>query len=586
MPLPPSRSRIPIRPKPDKSWTDRCDEIVAPQIVSVNLFYSVCCAALPDYVLTKDGGAIRDQSNANRTREASLEVFVPLAQTVARAGGALPPSEAANGTSPEQPPTRALYLGFDEEITGEPISILFLIDSRDHDAAFPLEVDVLRGHRFEPVSLSDDGTRGLNETGVLTLRLSTPPQRASLFGDSRHWIRVRPNRRSEPGKWNPAIRAAYLNATWARASETQSNEVLGSSDGSPKQRVFLARPPILDNSLKLRVREPIGDEEITELRRFDSGRVLDELNRRPGRWVLWDEVVDPADHGPGERVYALDDETGAITFGDAAHGKIPPPGQDAIVAEQYKRGGGAAANAVTAWSQINLITPLQGVESVAAPEGAGGGTDPQDADAVVRFAPANLHSRNRALTLRDLENLGMQFSPDVAQVRAVARGSSVDLIVVMRGRNPEPPRAVQREILPYLLNLAPPVLADKDAIVIKGPRLITVRLSLHLEITAVERSGAVAREVAQRLTALLDPAAGGLDGTGWRLGDRIGEQEIAAVLDRVPNLETILNVGIAEQKADGSVAPLPAQLRPGDLLHLGSDSIQLEFALPATEATI
>ena len=61
-----------------------------------------------------------------------------------------------------------MYLGFDEEITGEPISILFLIDSRDHDDAFPLEVDVLRGRRFEPVSLSDDGTRGLNETGVLT----------------------------------------------------------------------------------------------------------------------------------------------------------------------------------------------------------------------------------------------------------------------------------------------------------------------------------------------------------------------------------------------------------------------------------
>ena len=53
------------------------DEIVAPQIVSVNLYYSVCCASLPDFVLTKDGGAIRDQSNANRTREASLELFVP-----------------------------------------------------------------------------------------------------------------------------------------------------------------------------------------------------------------------------------------------------------------------------------------------------------------------------------------------------------------------------------------------------------------------------------------------------------------------------------------------------------------------------
>ena len=40
------------------------------------------------------------------------------------------------------------------------------------------------------------------------------------------------------------------------------------------------------------------------------------------------------------------------------------PAQDVIVAEQYKQGGGAAANSIGAWSQINLITPLPGVESV------------------------------------------------------------------------------------------------------------------------------------------------------------------------------------------------------------------------------
>jgi hypothetical protein len=562
------------------------DDIVAPQIVSINLYYSVCCAALPDFVLTKDGGAIRDQSNANRTTDASLEAFVPLAQTIVRAGGGLPPTGAAESPATPQtdPAARALYLGFDEEITGDPISVLFLVDSGDHDAAFPLEVDVLRGRQFEPLTLVEDDTRGLNESGVLLLRLATPPQRAPLFGESRHWIRLRPNRRFDGSKWAPAIRAVYLNATWARASGTQTNEVLASSDGSPSQRVFLARLPVLYKSLKLRVREPLGEEEIAALRRLNPNVVLSELNRRPGSWVLWQEVADPADCAAGDRVFALDDEKGAITFGDGVHGKIPPPGLDSIVAEEYKQGGGAAANGVEAWSQINLITPLQGVESVAAPEGAAGGSDPQDAAAVLRFAPANLNNRRRVLTLRDLETLALQFSPDIAQVRALARGASVDLIVVTRGSDPTPPRKLQREILPYLLNLAPPLLAETDAIRVRPPILVVARISLRLEIASVERSGAVARDVAMRVTALLDPATGGLDGSGWRLGDLLAPEEVAAALDGVPDLETILGVSLERQMADGTSVPLPAQLHPEELLYLRRDSIEIDFALAESEA--
>jgi hypothetical protein len=570
-------------PPQTKQSIDRSlDDIVAPQVVSVNLYYSVCCAALPDFVLTGDGGAIRDQSNANRTTDAALELFVPLTETIARAGGALPVADPASTAS--NPATRALYFGFDEEVTGEPISILFLVDSRNHEDAYPLEVDVLRGRQFEPVSLSDDRTRGMSESGVLTVILRTPPQRASLFGALRHWIRVRPNRRSTASNWKPAVRAAYLNATWARASETQSNEVLGSSDGSPTQRVFLARPPVLRDTLKLRVREPINQEDVDTLRATDPDDVLPVLNGRPGPWVLWKEVVDPADSGAEDRVYALDDENGAITFGDGEHGKIPPIGQDVIVAEQYKRGGGAASNAVTAWSQINLITPLQGVESVAAPEGAAGGSDPQDAAAVLRFAPSNLYTRERALTLRDIETLGLQFLPDVAQVRALARGAGVDVVVVMRGSDPRPPRAVQREIVPYLLKMAHPGLAEKGAVVVKPPELVTVRVSLRLAITSIEQSGAIARAVTTRIAELLDPATGGLDHSGWRLGEVIADEDVAAALDGVPDIDTILAIAIAQQQSDGTTAALPSRLGPADLLHLGPNGVEIEFALAESEA--
>ena len=137
-----------------------------------------------------------------------------------------------------------------------------------------------------------------------------------------------------------------------------------------------------------------------------------------------------------------------ITFGDSRHGMIPPIGTDVILAESYKHGGGAAANGIAAWTTLNLVTPLAGVNEVVVPEGAAGGSDPQDVATTVRFAPANLRLRNRALTLADFEMLTLQFSRDIvpgtakvtpADVQAAARqflrdGAAFRLVVRPEGR--------------------------------------------------------------------------------------------------------------------------------------------------------
>jgi hypothetical protein len=180
----------------------------------------------------------------------------------------------------------------------------------------------------------------------------------------------------------------------------------------------------------------------------------------------------------------------------------------------------------------------------------------------------------------------VQFSLDVAQVRAIARGPSVDVIAVMRGADPKPSPAVRREMLSYLVGLATPSLGARDRIAIDGPTAIVVRISLALAITAIERSGTVGREIAKRLAALLDPATGGLDGAGWPLGARLEPYEVSAALDGVPDLETILRMDIARQNDDRSVTPLDARLGPADLLVLGPDSLEFEFAVAETEAAV
>src|SRR6185312_1086275 len=184
---------------------------------------------------------------------------------------------------------------------------------------------------FAPIGC-DDGTRGLSETGVLVLSLPAPLQQAMLFGQPLFWLRLKPNPRlADKTSWAPRIRGVYLNAAWVTAAETQTNELLGSSDGSPGLALTLARPPVIEGSLSLRVLEPLGDEEAEALRAVDPMAVLEALGPWAGRWVRWTRGdLDAA--LPGDRVYDLDASTGVITFGDGRHGRVPPVAMNSIVA--------------------------------------------------------------------------------------------------------------------------------------------------------------------------------------------------------------------------------------------------------------
>ena len=96
------------------------------------------------------------------------------------------------------------------------------------------------------------------------MSFSVEPTPAELFGRTLSWLRLAPA--SAAGEWTPTLRGAYLNAVWARAAETMTRELVGSSEGAPLLTLQLARPPLLKDSLELRVKEPLGDEEREALR--------------------------------------------------------------------------------------------------------------------------------------------------------------------------------------------------------------------------------------------------------------------------------------------------------------------------------
>jgi hypothetical protein len=584
--------------------------IRAPSVVKLHIEYSVCTGVQPTFVLAQDSGSIRDQSDANRTPGAIVDAFVPLGLTLGRltsataaAGGEddCPPECQCHGQQPttsvstgNNAPTataparaaigRSLLIGLSAAPSEAPVNVLLLVDAeRNHTALAPLTIEALVADRFVPI-VAEDRTRALGESGVLSMTFAVPPTPRDLFGRTLAWLKLTPAAGGSGTAWLPTLRGAYLNAAWASATETLTRELVGSSDGAPNLTFKLARPPLLRDTLELRVKEPLGDEDRAALRQSDGWRVLSEVEDLPGDWVLWTRVDDPGDESPLARVYALDETTGEIRFGDGLHGAIPPVGTDSIVAFSYQRtepgppgSDVVPGNAVAPRTTFNLVSPVESVETVIAADQAAGGASPEQDERVLRFGFTRLRHRRRAVSPRDLEDIALGSSPDFAQASAIVRGGSVRLVVVARGRNPRPNAAQIRELRALLLDAAPPTLGAPDSLRIEAPALRRLRIDLRLRVETLDHAGAIARAVKERLAAMFDTAVGGLDRDGWALGESPTEGDVVMALLDTPRLESVIGVALSEIRRDGREGEWPGTIGSHELVVLADDPVRLHF---------
>jgi hypothetical protein len=579
-----------------------------PSILRLQLAYAICTDVLPMFVLAQDSGTIRDQSDANRTPGAIVEAFIPLALTLGRlsknvtvadapeecppecscSGQHAAPAQTSSGTAATTtsgdvaPATgRTLFIGLAATPSGAPINVLLLVEERNHTAFAPLKVEALIANSFQPVVV-DDTTRALGESGVLSMSFPVSPTPSELFGKTLTWLRLIP-KSNATDEWIPALRGAYLNAVWASATETLTRELIGSSDGAPNLRFLLARPPVLRDTLELRVKEPLGEEEREELVKQDPNKVVKDANL-PGDWVLWTQVTDPNDEPADARVYALDEATGEIRFGDGTHGRIPPIGRDAIVAFSYSRTETGASgsetvpgNTIGPRTTLNLVSPVETVEAVTSADQAAGGAPAELDERVLRFGFARLRHRNRAVTARDIEDLALQSSPDIVQARAIGRRGFLKLVIVMRGDDSQPTAAQIRELRRILLEAAPAALSAPGALRIEGPTVRRLQIELELRIETLDHAGELGEFVKKQLQDLFDSAAGGMDKDGWPLGLNPTEDDIAFALIDAPHLESIGNVKLREVVGESEVRPWPETVKETEIVMLADDPVRIVF---------
>jgi hypothetical protein len=447
---------------------------------------------------------------------------------------------------PSKDPEPALYLGFSPpfglKMPAMPMSIYFVLGISGQ-AVEAAEAELQRttwqywdGERWVSFIVTDK-TGGFNYSGAVTFLVPPGAMSSVEFGQRRYWLRV-PWLMGTEDTTAP-LRLVLENTTSASQAITLTDEVLGSSNGTPDQIFTAARRPVLEGEL-LQIR----------------GSAPGFGKSSNGGWSTWRNVQDFHASGPLDPHYALDRISGVVTFGNGRHGAIPPKGTANIRFTRYRSGGGAAGNkGIDTLVQLKTTVPY--VRSVTNKQPSSGGADSETLPAMLERAPRSFRHRSRAVTVEDYEDLARLASPDVARSRCVplvnlvldpdakqTRPGTVSVLVVPNdlSSKPCPSQSLRARVSEYIQ-------ARQSAtvqLIVTSPEYVELNVAAEIGIRTLDGVTELESAIRKRLHDFMHPLFGGFDRKGWDFGRHAHRSDLLSLLSSIPGVDHIRGLALQQ----------------------------------------
>lgn len=418
------------------------------------------------------------------------------------------------------------------------------------------EQDYIIGSNWNEVSDLVDDSNKLTEDGKFSFTL---PQNQNqnwikkiINSTNGYWLRLRVISVNVPT--NPNVDRILIDSgkqfvlVEATQGQTVAEQPLGSSNGGDNQEFLLTFKPLIEGTLLLEVDEGSGFQPWNLKENFLSSNSASK-----------DYTLD---------ISANDDVI--VKFGNGIQGKIPTPGIDNIRA-LYRIGADIDGNVGARTITVNK-SGISFINRVYNPRQANGwsvkeGSTEQDLARLKIEGPATLRTRERGITVPDMEFLATKFI-DSNGSNLVARAlgieetfgvKTVELVVV--GFGGALLTEVQREELETFFNgdktqgIKPVILANHEATVVNySPKEIDV------DATVI---GGNAEEISNAITALLNPEATFTDGVTkrWRFNQAIPLSVINSVIFEVDPV-SIKKVTLSIPQAVGDEVPIAQRELP------------------------
>jgi len=388
---------------------------------------------------------------------------------------------------------------------------------------------------FEWASLEvEDETEVFSKSGEITFTIPSDWEPAKINDIRATWLRFRITSASSGASFS-SIRFFKIDEIYGRVSVSNASqideEILGSSNGLPDQRFYLANVPVLD--IKILVDEGMGFQE-------------------------WKEVDDFTMSSPQDKHYVLNRGTGEILFGDGEKGKIPAAGTDNIKASPYRYGGGTRGN-VGAFTINQLRSSHVYIDSCFNKEAAKGGGDEETVEQAIERGPTEqLKTRNRAVTNEDFETLTLESST------GIARAKTLPLFDPARPTE-ETPGVVSVIAMPKGGGTLSMALRNAIRVYLDTRRLVTAQLyvidpeyiPVDIKATVVKteeaNASALENKVKKVIAEFLNPEYGGeaqkaVDyiegvslerGSGWDFGRDVYLSELYELMERIHGVDHV-----------------------------------------------
>ncbi len=196
-----------------------------------------------------------------------------------------------------------------------------------------------------------------------------------------------------------------------------ADEILGTSDGTPNQKLILVHSPFILRALG---ESQTVNKDIILLTHLEG--IIDE-------WTL-QETLTFSQADQKDFIIEIDEEDRAtIIFGDGIFGDIPSNG--ATITTTYRVGGGINGNVPANTIETIVDAPqltLLGAK-VTNPQPATGGAERESIEHAVQQAPTIFRSLKRAVTAEDYKALALDFR-GVGKVRAEATNWNTVILYV------------------------------------------------------------------------------------------------------------------------------------------------------------
>lgn len=408
--------------------------------------------------------------------------------------------------------------------------------------------------RFARVPIVEDGTCGLDRSGVIRVQLPATGAQIDTWritdelgrscdgmGDlppavdddklARRvitWLRLR-----RPGQRAPWLCWVDVNTLRVEAAVTARPEVLGQGTGAAGQSVKTSRSPVIADSLVVEVREA------------------------DNQWVRWHEVPTLALSGADDPHYTLDAATGTLLFGDGRLGRMPQIGE-AVRARTYRWGGGAAGN-VPPGAISKIIEPGSASDlKITQLLPATGGEDAETVPLATARIPKVLRHNDRAVAMEDFEDLARETpGAGVGRVMVLPRHfppghlsevpGVVTLVVLpsydpLHPDEPVPDRTLLRRVCEWL---EPRRLCTTELYLIP-PTYVRIQASVGIELQEGYGLQTVKRWVELAIRQYFAPLPPyGPAGEGWPKGRTVRDVDIAAAALAVDGVRVVTGVLLA-----------------------------------------